>query len=185
MVAWVVMNRQQPRQTPPSFFPAPIPILGLTPPSSQEKLPLCFHTLAWNPFYNPFVFKFMHVMGGVPPSLLGAICRFCDRWRAASQRAGANLPHSVNRSLKIKRAATRAALLKSRGNFCALPRYFFSSAGFSAGGGAGACAGGAGVCVAPDMPSLKVRIPSPRPRASSGIFRPPNKSRIIPRTISQ
>ena len=67
MVAWVVMNRQQPRQTPPSFFPAPIPILGLTPPSSQEKLPLCFHTLAWNPFYNPFVFKFMHVMGGGAP----------------------------------------------------------------------------------------------------------------------
>ncbi len=63
------MNRQQPRQTPPSFFPAPIPILGLTPPSSQEKLPLCFHTLAWNPFYNPFVFKFMHVMGGCPPLL--------------------------------------------------------------------------------------------------------------------
>src|SRR5216684_922190 len=68
MVAWIVMNRQQPRQTPPSFFPAPIPILGLTPPSSQEKLLLCFHTLAWNPFYNPFVFKFMHVMGGCPPS---------------------------------------------------------------------------------------------------------------------
>src|SRR5712664_1004622 len=67
MVAWVVMNRQQPRQTPPSFFPAPIPILGLTPPSSQAKLPLCFHTLAWNPFYNPFVFNFMHVMGGGAP----------------------------------------------------------------------------------------------------------------------
>src|SRR5947208_7059351 len=45
--------------------------------------------------------------------------------------------------------------LKPRGNF----GYFFSSAGFSAGGGAGVCAGGAGVCETPDMPSLKMRIP--------------------------
>src|SRR5260370_13576115 len=68
MVAWGVINRKRTRQTPPSFFPAPIPILGLTPPPSQEKLSLCFHTLAWNPFYKPFVFKFMHGMGGVYPS---------------------------------------------------------------------------------------------------------------------
>src|ERR1700737_2812410 len=51
----------------------------------------------------------------------------------------------------------------------ALPLYFFSSAGFSAGGGAGACAGGAGVCVAPDMPSLKLRMPSPNPFMISGM----------------
>src|SRR6266851_7694064 len=29
--------------------------------------PLSFHALTWNPFCNPFVFKFMHGMGGVPP----------------------------------------------------------------------------------------------------------------------
>src|SRR5258708_26908729 len=46
--------------------PAPIPTLGLTSPSSQEESPLPFHTLTWNPFCNPFVFKFMHVMGGTP-----------------------------------------------------------------------------------------------------------------------
>jgi len=41
-------------------------------------------------------------------------------------------------------------------------------AGLSAAGGAGACAGGVGVCVAPDMPSLKLRMPSPNPFMISG-----------------
>jgi hypothetical protein len=49
------------------FAIAPIPILGLTPPRSQEKSLLSFHALTWSPFCNPFVFTFMHVMGGVPP----------------------------------------------------------------------------------------------------------------------
>src|SRR5260370_10977967 len=46
---------------------APIPILELPPPSSKKKSSLSFHALTWNPFCNPFVFTFMHVMGGVPP----------------------------------------------------------------------------------------------------------------------
>src|SRR5260370_42688942 len=51
-----------------SFLPpAPIPVLGLAPPSSQKKSPLSFHTPAWNPFCNPFVFKFIHGMEVVYP----------------------------------------------------------------------------------------------------------------------
>src|SRR5713226_2111382 len=48
----------------PQFPPASIPILELTPPSSHRKSPPSFHALTWNPFFNPFVFIFMHVMGG-------------------------------------------------------------------------------------------------------------------------
>src|SRR5216683_2616761 len=48
----------------PQFPPASIPILELTPPSSHRKSPPSFHALKWNPFCNPFVFIFMHVMGG-------------------------------------------------------------------------------------------------------------------------
>src|SRR6266851_3014807 len=51
----------------PQFPPASIPILELTPPSSHRKSPPSFHALTWNPFCNPFVFIFMHVMGGVHP----------------------------------------------------------------------------------------------------------------------
>src|SRR6266851_4512329 len=54
----------------PQFPPASIPILELTPPSSHRKPPPSFHALTWNPFCNPFVFIFMHVMGGY--TLLGA-----------------------------------------------------------------------------------------------------------------
>src|SRR5712664_2069921 len=181
---------------------------GGCPPSSGSRLPIpyplsptCPQQSRGIPFLFTFLRNLLHFFALAQISTLffssdsalfaknhpgwGAICRFCDRWRAASQRAGANLPHSVNRSLKIKRAATRAALLKSRENFCALPRYFFSSAGFSAGGGAAACAGGAGVCVAPDMPSLKLRIPSPNPFMISGMRLPPKKISITARTTSQ
>ena len=49
-----------------SPVPAPIPVSELTPPASQKKSPLSFHALTWNPFCNPFVFKFMHVVGGTP-----------------------------------------------------------------------------------------------------------------------
>ncbi len=48
-----------------SPVPAPIPVSELTPPASQKKSPLSFHALTWNPFCNPFVFIFMHVVGGV------------------------------------------------------------------------------------------------------------------------
>ena len=168
----------------------PLPLVPCLSPAKPGD-PLSFHILAHSfalfctrANLNRFLFKRFRTLCEKHPGW-GAICRFCDRWRAASQRAGANLPHSVNRSLKIKRAATRAALLKSRGNFCALPRYFFSSAGFSAGGGAGDCAGGAGVCVAPDMPSLKLRIPSPNPFMISGMRLPPKKISITARTTSQ
>src|SRR5713101_479049 len=94
MVAWVVINRQQPRQSrksrpiralpllarlfniptfkpsneqtfPPPLALAPFPILGLPTRSSQRKSRLSFHALTWNQFCNPFVFKFMHGMGGV------------------------------------------------------------------------------------------------------------------------
>src|SRR6266851_8412007 len=67
MVAWVVNDRLYPRRTPPCCFPCPIPILELTPRSSLKKSPLSFHALMWSSFCNPFAFKFMHVMGGVPP----------------------------------------------------------------------------------------------------------------------
>jgi len=67
MVACVVIDRRHARRTPRHSRLAPIPILGLTPPSSQKQSPLSFHALTWNPFCNPFVFKFMHGMGGVPP----------------------------------------------------------------------------------------------------------------------
>ncbi|SRR6266480_3046940 len=86
------------------------------------------------------------------------------------------------------------AALKSRGRPHGPPflnlegtsqRYFFSSAGFSAGGGAGVCAGGAGVCETPDMPSLKLRIPSPNPFMISGIRLPPKKISMTARTTSQ
>src|SRR5205807_3258541 len=62
-------------------------------------------------------------------------------------------------------------------------RYFFSSAGLSA-GGVGDCAGGVG-CDAPDMPSLKLRMPSPNPFMISGMRLPPKKIRITARTTSQ
>jgi hypothetical protein len=52
----------------PQFPPASIPILELTPPSSHRKSPPSFHALTWNPFCNPFVFIFMHVMGRGTPS---------------------------------------------------------------------------------------------------------------------
>src|SRR6266481_6560686 len=54
----------------PQFPPASIPILELTPPSSHRKSPPSFHALTWNPFCNPFVFIFIHVMGGTPSSEL-------------------------------------------------------------------------------------------------------------------
>jgi|SRR6266436_1055796 len=46
---------------------APVPILGLTLRSSPNKYPIAFHTLKWFPFCNPFVFTFMHGMGGAYP----------------------------------------------------------------------------------------------------------------------
>src|SRR2546423_3670952 len=64
-------------------------------------------------------------------------------------------------------------------------RYFLSSAGLSADGGAGACAGGCGVCVLPDMPSLKLRMPSPNPFMISGMRLPPKKIKITASTTSQ
>src|SRR5260370_6180160 len=108
MVAWVVMNRQQPRQTPPSFFPAPIPILGLTPPSSQEKLPLCFHALTWNPFCNPFVFKFMHGMGGgyPPASRVPIPCPLCPE--RPSVWKGLSSPYILTRTFLSVCLHTRA-----------------------------------------------------------------------------
>jgi hypothetical protein len=53
----------------PQSAPPPIPILGLTSPSSQKKLSLSFHALTNCPFCNPFVLMVFHLMGGVytPP----------------------------------------------------------------------------------------------------------------------
>src|SRR5712664_791709 len=105
---------------------------GGCPPSSGSRLPIpyplspaCPQQSRGIPFLFTFLRNLLHFFALAQISTLffssdsalfaknhpgwGAICRFCDRWRAASQRAGANLPHSVNRSLKIKRAATRAA----------------------------------------------------------------------------
>src|SRR5260370_6758936 len=67
----------------------------------------------------------------------------------------------------------------------ALRRYFFSSAGFSVAGGAGACVGGVGVCVAPEMPSLKLPMPSPNPFMMSGIRLPPKQIHITATTTNQ
>src|SRR6266852_2669953 len=60
----------------PQFPPASIPILKLTPPSSHRKSPPSFHALTWNPICNPFVFIFMHVMGGVHESVW--VLGFCS-----------------------------------------------------------------------------------------------------------
>src|SRR5260370_7927451 len=74
--------------------------------------------------------------------------------------------------------------LTSLGNFCAARTYFFSSAGLSTGGGAGACAGGVGVCDDPAMPSFKLRMPSPNPFIISGMRLPPTKVRTTATTIN-
>ncbi len=54
--------------SPISFFPLPaVPFpFWVSPHRDASKF-------TWSPFCNPFVFKFMHVMGGVPP--LG-VCTF-------------------------------------------------------------------------------------------------------------
>ena len=63
--------------------------------------------------------------------------------------------------------------------------YFFSTEA------AAVLAGGAGFCVAgvagvsPRIPSLKLRMPSPIPRMTSGMRLPPNKITMIAKTISQ
>src|SRR6266851_6051340 len=71
----------------PQFPPASIPILELTPPSSHRKSPPSFHALTWNPFCNPFVFIFMHVMGGVHESVwqLQVVATNCARPTTLSQ----------------------------------------------------------------------------------------------------
>ncbi len=55
--------------------------LGTHAPAHHDLLVFSFHTLAWNPFCNPFVFTFMHRMGGVraPPcaSFLCVPLRLC------------------------------------------------------------------------------------------------------------
>jgi len=86
---------------------------------------------------------------------------------------------------KIKTAAEAAVRISSQ----ARVYYFLSS---PKGGGAvvtvGGFAGGAGfggVGVFVCMPSLKLRIPSPSPRMTSGIFFPPKRRTIIARTINQ
>jgi len=91
------------------------------------------------------------------------------------------------RGLKEKKAATRAALIRILKESLPSGRsYFFSSEGGCAGAAGGACAaGGAGVCDEPDMPSLKLRMPSPSPFITSGMRLPPKKIRTTARTISQ
>src|SRR5713101_3712233 len=84
-----------------------------------------------------------------------------------------------------KGGRTRRPHLQSHENSCERQRYFFSSEGFSVGVAAGVCSGGAGVCELPDMPSLKLRMPSPNPFMTSGMRRPPKKIRTTARTISQ
>lgn len=67
-------------------------------------------------------------------------------------------------------------------------RYFFSSVAVEA-GGAGVAAGGfaggfaAGVFGWLFIPSLKLRMPSPSPRITSGIFLPPKSSTITAKMI--
>lgn len=87
------------------------------------------------------------------------------------------------RSAKIKKGGSR----RPRFHFLRLAvRYAF----FSSAGGCAVvlevCAGGAGGGgVVPDMPSLNPRTPSPSPRISSGIFLPPNSTRMTIATISK
>src|SRR5260370_23087061 len=83
--------------------------------------------------------------------------------------------------VKTKGAATRATPSQIATQ---LLRYFFSSAGFSAGGGAGAFAGGAGVFVAPYMPSLKLLLPLPNPFTITEMRLPFHKISITVRTTS-
>ena len=41
------------------------PFWNSPPRHTNLSRALSFHALTWNPFCNPFVFKFMHVVGGV------------------------------------------------------------------------------------------------------------------------
>jgi hypothetical protein len=88
------------------------------------------------------------------------------------------------RSQEKKDGHTGRPTLNRKQMFSAVGRYFFSSEGFSAGGAV--CAGGVGgVCEMPDMPSLKLRIPSPNPFITSGMRLPPKKISMTARTMSQ
>src|SRR5437899_11325233 len=102
--------------------------------------------------------------------------------RAAEHLVGEDFPRR-RLSQKTRRAPTGSEPNSNSRRFLLGLGYFFSSTGLSA-GGAGDCAGGVG-CDAPDMPSLKLRMPSPNPFMISGMRLPPKKIRITARTTSQ
>src|ERR1700682_2690476 len=62
--------------------------------------------------------------------------------------------------------------------------YFFSGDTGATGGGV-CCGGAVGGAGFPDIPSLKLRIPSPSPFITSGMRRPPKKIITMARTINQ
>src|SRR5579864_5043788 len=85
-----------------------------------------------------------------------------------------------------KRAATRAALLQKISPSSARDYFFSSVTGAEVeGGGVETVVVCAVFCGLPCIPSLKLRIPSPKPFMTSGIFLPPKSSTTMARTINQ
>src|SRR5216683_4859915 len=112
----------------PQFPPASIPILKLTPPSSHRKSPPSFHTLTWNPFCNPFVFIFMHVMGGTRVCvgtrfLFVATTTYCERVVGRAQFVATTcschtdsyppMPHATHLDPKTGKGAEFAAIRRT------------------------------------------------------------------------
>jgi hypothetical protein len=65
VLTWVVILSCYPRRFLPSIYTRSHSHSGSHSTPTQKNPPLCFHALTWNLFCNPFVFTFMHVMGGV------------------------------------------------------------------------------------------------------------------------
>lgn len=103
--------------------------------------------------------------------------------------AGRNLRGARKRKRRPRGRRHNASDFEFRGT--QTRRYFFSSvageaggAGVAAGGLAGGFAAGVFGCGL-FIPSLKLRMPSPSPRITSGIFLPPKSSTMIASTINQ
>src|SRR5260370_35804226 len=69
MVAWVVMNRQQPRQTPPSFSPLPFPFWVSPLPHRRKNYPFVFMHLRGTHFATLLFSNSCMEWGGVPPGV--------------------------------------------------------------------------------------------------------------------
>src|SRR5260370_40513729 len=70
MVAWVVMNRQQPRQTPPSFSPLPFPFWVSPLPHRRKNYPFVFMHLRGTHFATLLFSNSCMEWGGCTPRRL-------------------------------------------------------------------------------------------------------------------